>query len=1314
LNFLERNFFPVLILLLVSGPSLRGQNLAPNPSFEINTNCPAGINIIMDLPCDPWTPATTGTSDYFHTCAPMSSVGIPENYFGHQFAFSGNAYCGFFTRENTPPGDYREYIQSPLISPLVAGVTYYVSFYVSLADNYCGTEHIGAYFSNGTPPFNMALPLTNIPQVESNTGFLTDTANWMLVEGCFDAEGGENYVTIGNFHTNAGTPVDQNCTYANWISSYYYIDEIYIAEIHPVNLDLNLDGPVYACYEYTIDPGLTDVHYHWEDGSTGSTLTVYTSGTYSVTVSANCEVGVDSIEVVITNAPPLELNPDDSTLCAGESITFSFDPTIGEYLWQDGSDAFEYTITTSGFYEVTFDDGCDISIDDISVTFVDPPSPFSLGPDTILCSGTDIVLFFDEDLGAFHWHNGSVDNSFIINSPGLYALTISNMCGEFNDELEVVEVIPPIVDLGLNNLLLCNGESFDIHLDTAMGTYFWQDGTTSPDYHITQPGEYAVTLTSVCGESSDFVIVQIMNSPSFNLGDTLSGCPGDTFLLSVPGALGNYTWQDGSTNDSLIVTASGAYALTIENVCGVGSDSIEVTYENDLFQPVLGDTIILCPGEQAILSAGNPGGNIVWQDFNTSDTFLVSAPGIYSVIVSNQCLLYTDSVEVLFQNNAPVITLPDQLSLCQGNTAILDPGLSGVTFLWNDGTNNPTLTITGPGDYSLTVNNACGSDVDTVIVMDGGGTPFVTLGSDVSICPGDTFDLIPVFSDVDTWTWSDGSTSAFYTVSDSGLVDVVVSNSCGVDYDTIHIHLLDAAPDLDLGADTSLCAGQSVTLSVLIPNVNIVWSDGSSTSSLIVDTPGSYHAMISNACGNASDTVDIGFLPGIPDIDLGPDLPLCPGEEITLTPYVTDVDYLWQDGSTDTFFLADQDQTIMLTISNACGTSSDTVIIFSSTVGPDVNLGTDILACEGESVTIVSNITGVDFLWQDGSGGPSFTTTTSGMFYLQVSNSCGTDSDTILVDIHGTVPTPDLGPDSSLCEGTTLTLLSSADVETTNTWQDGSTASSFLVINPGVYVLTLTNHCGENSDSVLISYQALPVGVDLGPDTVLCKTETLILNAPTTSDQIEWQDGSVQTSFLATQEGIYSLTITNECGMTTDEIEISFEDQTLKFPLEDVFEICPAESVLLDVTQSFDVTYLWSTGATSSSISVITPGEYAVTIKSICQEATQVIEVIPSEECDPVNEFYIPNVISPNGDDINDIFTIFPGDGLEFISMEGSIFDRWGDLVFSSKENPFTWDGNFGDQKVMPGVYVYKLELKYLLNGGEISELLVGDVTVIR
>ncbi|MGB3079850.1 MAG: gliding motility-associated C-terminal domain-containing protein [Saprospiraceae bacterium] len=1303
----------LLVIVAWAGHCLNAQNLVPNPDFETNTGCPVGIGLGGDLLCNPWQNGNAGTCDYMNACTSIPAVGVPNNLVGYQYPHSGVAYCGLFVKTVNNFMDYREYLRAPLTQSLLAGHAYQVQFYISLGNIMCAATHIGAYCSVGTPPYMGFLPINVVPQVDANMGFLNDTVGWTLIEGCFVAMGGENYITIGNFHDNASTPIDPLCTMPEQ-KSYYLVDDVSLVEIPLAGIDFNLGADVSACYEYTIDPGLSGVQYLWSDGSTGSTLTVTTSGLYMLTVYDACAGGSDAIVVTILDKPPVDINSDSITMCAGETYTVNLNSSLGNYEWNDGSNSTNYVISSTGIYSVTLDDGCDLTSDMIDVTVVEPPAQFFLSNDTVLCTGTEIEFNFDPSLGDFTWQDGNTASHYIIFQEGSYGLTISNMCGESFSEFEVSEITDPVINLGPPTDVLCNGDFIDISLDPDLGTYVWQDGSTDLNYHITNSGLYSVTVTNACGQGDDSLDILALSAPLFDLGDSLSACPGDTIILSVGSIMSNYAWQNGSVNDSFIVTSAGPYALTIENVCGSHSDSIVIEYGEILVPPALGPDINLCPGDHVILSAGNPGADIVWQDLSHADTLYVDAAGIYSVVVSNECFSYTDTVAVTIQTDAPVVSLPDQLTLCEGNTVILDPGISGVSYQWNDGSQNPTLLVSDPGTYSLTVSNTCGTDVDSVIVLDGGPLPFVSLGQDTSICPGNTFLLQPDYAEVDQWNWSDGSTNSFLTIADSGSINVIVSNSCGTVYDTFYIHFLDAIPLLDLGHDTSLCSGQSITLSVPFTNVSIDWSDGSVSSVLNVNNPGTVYATISNVCGTSSDTVIVSALPAIPSLDLGPDLPLCPGEVIVLSPGILDVNYQWHDGSSDTLFLADHDQVIALTISNACGTSTDSLNIFISTDGPDVELGQDIRTCVGEIVTINANISGVDYLWQDGSTGSSIITATSGTYYVEVTNSCGTDTDTIMVDIHGTAPVVDLGPDSLLCEGNTITLTSSPDAETLITWQDGTTAQNYVVSLPGTYSVVASNHCGMDSDTAIFSFQSLPSPFDLGPDQVLCPDDTLILSAPFTSDDLMWLDGSTSTTYKVSGEGTYGLTVNNGCGSTSDQIEISYDDRPIVFPVEDFFEVCPGDVILLDVTQSFPATYFWNTGATSSAISVTAPGEYSVEVKTGCQEDTHVIKVIPSEECKSVNEFFIPNVFSPNGDGVNDLFIIAWSNGLEVTSMEGSIFDRWGNLVFSSKEDPFKWDGNFGDQKVMPGVYVCKLKVEYLLNGNMTSELFVGDVTVIR
>ena len=236
--------------------------------------------------------------------------------------------------------------------------------------------------------------------MESSGAFLSDTANWMLIEGCFQADGGETYITIGNFHTTADTPLDPSCTSTN-TGTYYYIDDISVSKspIDSINVDLGND--ITTCYEATLIAGTTGVNYHWSTGSTDTSITVLNTGTYYVTVDNGCVSGQDSIQVLITNQAPVEINPSSFNLCAGGSLLVQLDPNAGDYLWEDGSTSNNYTINSPGTYTVSLNDGCDITSDSIAVNIIDPPAPFSIGDDTLLCIGSQIVITLDPSLGNF-------------------------------------------------------------------------------------------------------------------------------------------------------------------------------------------------------------------------------------------------------------------------------------------------------------------------------------------------------------------------------------------------------------------------------------------------------------------------------------------------------------------------------------------------------------------------------------------------------------------------------------------------------------------------------------------------------------------------------------------------------------------------------------------------------------------------------------------------------------------------------------------------------------------------------------------------
>ncbi len=217
---------------------IKSQNLVPNSSFENTIQCPPDQGFIYKAP--PWfqpcirygNTSTSSSTDLYDTCSNGSTVGIPLNAVGYQPARSGHGYSGIFC--NAYSTNYREYIEVPLLATMITNNNYCVQFYISLADtSEFAVSNMGAYFSvdsllDSTPGSNAIEYVT--PQVENSiTNVLNDKNNWMLVSGSFIANGGEKFITIGNFHTDANSNL-QNVSGGSQTFSYYYIDDISVVD----------------------------------------------------------------------------------------------------------------------------------------------------------------------------------------------------------------------------------------------------------------------------------------------------------------------------------------------------------------------------------------------------------------------------------------------------------------------------------------------------------------------------------------------------------------------------------------------------------------------------------------------------------------------------------------------------------------------------------------------------------------------------------------------------------------------------------------------------------------------------------------------------------------------------------------------------------------------------------------------------------------------------------------------------------------------------------------------------------------------------
>jgi gliding motility-associated-like protein len=136
------------------------------------------------------------------------------------------------------------------------------------------------------------------------------------------------------------------------------------------------------------------------------------------------------------------------------------------------------------------------------------------------------------------------------------------------------------------------------------------------------------------------------------------------------------------------------------------------------------------------------------------------------------------------------------------------------------------------------------------------------------------------------------------------------------------------------------------------------------------------------------------------------------------------------------------------------------------------------------------------------------------------------------------------------------------------------------------------------------------------------------------------------------------------------------------------------------------VEYLWQDQSTSETYVVNDAGLYWLQVKDVCGTTSDSIS-ISVDQCDC--HLFFPNVLSPNGDNLND--QAMPVATCALTKYQLSIFDRYGGLLFETHEIGKGWDGAAKSRFVQSGVYVYLITFAF--DNGKVQTI-TGDVTVLR
>lgn len=225
------------------------------------------------------------------------------------------------------------------------------------------------------------------------------------------------------------------------------------------------------------------------------------------------------------------------------------------------------------------------------------------------------------------------------------------------------------------------------------------------------------------------------------------------------------------------------------------------------------------------------------------------------------------------------------------------------------------------GKVEKDYNNACFIDG---IKLVGCERAKIDLGKDTILCEGSEL-LLDAKNNKTICRWQDETKDSVYRITKAGKYWVNVTNECGSVTDTINIAYFPNTK-LNLGNDTTLCDNQELYLDVTQPNATYLWQDYAVNPKYTITQKGTYWVKISNQCGNFDDSIEVNFI-NKPQIELGNDTTICPGDVVTLKISNPNTNYTWQDSSTRNYFNITKTGMYWVRANNWCGTVYDSIKI---------------------------------------------------------------------------------------------------------------------------------------------------------------------------------------------------------------------------------------------------------------------------------------------------------------------------------------------------------------------------------------------------
>ena len=955
----------------------------------------------------------------------------------------------------------------------------------------------------------------------------------------------------------------------------------------PATPTLALSGPSEFCEGGSVVISVTNVEgvaYQWLKsvnggyadpipGETASSITVTTTGRYTVMATNGCGTIASGTYEITVNAPPLKPTISASgslVLCSYNSVVLTSSSATGN-TWSNGETTQSITVTpaTVGSYSVNVTNGSCSTNSDMTMVVNAPAFMSSItasGP-TLICTGSSVTYTLNEPVPSvsrtwYRYADGSYDPTFnetglsiVVTKSGNYGVNILDSYGCYSNppgSHDVTVLPPPTKPLAFtvtgSGECTTNAGTVAAIIDFSSGVapinMTWDDGngftTHAQSLNNVPAGIYTATVYDYCGTTvvKTFTVTGPVTPATISATAT-NVCAGNTSTLSVNNidALLTYQWYVdgnpiiGATGTSYEASTAGNYQVLASNGgCSAYSNGILITISSPLTVNIISnETSCINGGGYAFANAVGGAAPVSFEGWTGPNGYTSNNPNISSLLVGTYTASYRDgcgnlaSASVIINPATPVIlpSITASKPYCvNGEDVVLTLGPTSYSFAWveYDASNatQPYNWAFSPNQYSITVNKP--------------GMQYYVVHTDANNCN----------------SFSQGAN--FFTTLPSPIsFSVTSSPSCGTNTGTAQIY--------------NITGGKSP--------VTYSWTDGasfSSTNGFISNlSPGTYTVTAIDACSSAVS------------------------QSVTITGQITAA-------------------TITTTTQNVCSGSS--AVLSVTNFNPAYSY-----QWIKEGVII------------PGATGASYSAASQGFYYVRVSDGvCSADANGIYIAVVATpsltvYATPSCG--SSNAGSAYIQSVSGGKLPFTYAWTDGNSFSSTSqVVNnlaAGNYTVTVTDACGaQDSKSVTINQFPAVIGTISGLPAICTLGGSTTLTASTngTPASYAWHktiagvtsyDIASTPAISATEAGHYWVTIRDVNGcFSTPGVTVTAAGAPLTITVTGTVSCGPSSGSARVVYSggTAPITVAWTNGgafsSTSTQITQLAPGTYTATVTEGC------------------------------------------------------------------------------------------------------------------